>query len=147
MAFKFRLQSVLFFRSTLEEKAQLALAREQRLLEEQRQRLQRFRDARQEIMAELEQRKQVAMAASLYAIYVDGLLGMEAAIERQLSAVAGQEQVVEASRQELARRMQDRKVIERLKEKDLQLFIAETMKREQKQSDEQAILRYGKGRF
>lgn len=147
MAFKFRLQSVLFFRSTLEEKAQLALARAQHLLEEQSQRLQRLRDERQEMMAELERRKQGAMAATLYAIYVEGLVGMEGEIVRQVGTVEGQEQVVETCRQELARRMQDRKVMERLKEKDFQLFIAETLKREQKQSDEQAILRYGKGRL
>lgn len=147
MAFKFRLQSVLFFRTTLEEKAQLALAREQRLLEDHRQRLQRLTDERQAMMADLEQRKQGAMVASLYAIYVEGLLVMEQEIVGLVGTVAGQVEVVEACRQELARRMQDRKVMDRLKEKDFQLFIAETLKREQKQSDEQAILRYGKGRL
>ncbi|OIP45923.1 MAG: flagellar export protein FliJ [Deltaproteobacteria bacterium CG_4_10_14_3_um_filter_60_8] len=147
MAFKFRLQSVLFFRTSLEEKAQLALSREQRLLEDYRQRLQRLQDERQAMMADLEQRKQGAMAASLYALYVEGLLGMEREIAGQADTVAGQGRVVEDCRQELARRMQDRKVMDRLKEKDYRLFIAETLKREQKQSDEQAILRYGKGRM
>lgn len=147
MAFKFRLQSVLFFRASLEDKAQLALSREQRLLDEHRQRLQRLTDERQEMMADLEQRKQGDMTASLYGLYVEGLLVKEREIAAQIGTVAGQVRVVEGCRQELARRMQDRKVMERLKEKDYKLFLAETLKREQKQSDEQAILRYGKGRM
>lgn len=147
MAFKFRLQSVLFFRTSLEEKAQLALSRAQRLLEEHRQRLEQLTEERQTMMADLEQRKQGAMTASLYALYVEGLLVKEREMVDQADTVAGQERVVETSRQELARRMQDRKVMDRLKEKDYQLFVADTLQREQKQSDEQAILRYGKGRL
>lgn len=147
MAFKFRLQSVLFFRTSLEEKAQLALSRAQRLLEEHRQRHEQLSDERQAMMADLEQRKQGAMTASLYALYVEGLLAKEREMVAQTETVAGQERLVETCRQELARRMQDRKVMDRLKEKDYQLFVAATLQREQKQSDEQAILRYGKGRL
>ncbi len=147
MAFKFRLQSVLIFRTSLEEQAQFAMAREQRVLEEHHQRLGRLRDARQEMMADLEQRKQGAMTASLYGVYVEGLLVKEREIVSQIDAVEGQQRVVESCRQELARRMQDREVMERLKEKDHRLFVADALQREQKQSDEQAILRYGKGRL
>jgi flagellar protein FliJ len=145
MAFQFRLQSVLIFRTSLEEKAQLTLALEQRRQEEHRRRLVQLRDDRLAMMASFEERKREGMTAGLYTLYVEGLLVKEQEIVTQIGAMESQRQVVEACRQELARRMQDRKVIERLKEKDFQLFLAGVRQREQKQSDEQAILRYGKG--
>jgi flagellar FliJ protein len=144
MAFKFRLQPVLTFRSSIEEKAQLALAREQRLLEEHRRRLDLLQAERRAMMVEFEQRKKEAMTANLYSMYVDGLQAMEREIHLQAGTLASQRKIVESRRQELARCMQDRKVMERLKEKDHQAYIAETLRQEQKISDDQAVLRHGK---
>ena len=144
MAFQFRLESVQVYRSSLEEKAQLRLAREQRLLDNHSQHLEGLKVERQEMINGFEARKTQVISSALFAVYAEAIAAKERSVEEQQRVIASQRHVVEECRRELARRMQERKVIERIREKKYKEYIAETLKKEQTVSDEQAVIRHGR---
>ncbi len=144
MAFIFRLQSVLIYRESLEEKAQLALGKEQRLLEEALKLAEQFRQERLAMISSFEEKKKRAMSSALFVVFQEAILHKEGVILRQDVAIETQRQVVEDKRRELAGRIQDRKVLDHLKEKDHRAYIVEEQAKEQKASDEMAVLRYGR---
>ncbi len=144
MAFQFRLQSVLTYRESLEEKAQLALGKEQRLLEDAMKLAQQLRQERLEMIVAFEERKKKAMASPLFGIFQESILHKEGEILQQDVAVETQRMVVEEKRKELATKIQDRKVLDILKEKDHRAYIVEEQAKEQKAGDEQAVLRYSR---
>jgi len=83
------------------------------------------------------------VTAAMFTMCVQAIGTKEVQITEQLRAVESQRLVVEECRQALAVRMQERKVIEKIREKKYRDYLVETAKAEQKISDEQAVLRYG----
>lgn len=144
MAYRFRLETLLTFRRNLEEQAQLQLARELRALAERQARLVDLRDSREQMIDEFEERKQQSLRASLFSFYMEAIRRKEREIEALLAAIAQQGQVVEEARQQLQERVKSRKVIEKAREKDYQKYLQDFLHEEQKESDEQAILRSGR---
>ena len=144
MAYRFRLETLLTFRRNLEEQAQLQLARELQVLAERQARLVDLRDSRERMIDEFEERKQQSLRAALFSFYMEAIRGKEREIEALLAAIAAQEQVVAAARLQLQERVKSRKVIEKAREKDYQRFLHDFRRAEQKESDEQAILRSGR---
>ncbi|OGR00136.1 MAG: hypothetical protein A2505_00390 [Deltaproteobacteria bacterium RIFOXYD12_FULL_55_16] len=144
MAYHFKLETVLGLRRNLEELTQQKLARVLTLLEEQRLRLAALQQERQGLIAEFEEKKQRQMLAPLFAFYVEGIFRKEQEIEAGRALVEiGQGAVVQA-RQELTGKMQDRKVMEKARERDYQKFLLAELKKEQKEADEQMVLRFGR---
>lgn len=144
MAYRFRLETVLTYRQNLEELAQQKLATEQIMLKKHLQRLEELRAERQEMIDDFEERKKKSLAAALFSFLMEGINAKEREIQVQRTTVETQRRVVETAREKLKDRIKDRKVIERARERDYQKYMKEFLRKEQNESDEQAVLRYGR---
>ncbi|MBI5559363.1 MAG: flagellar export protein FliJ [Deltaproteobacteria bacterium] len=145
MAFHFRLESVLTVRKNIEEQVQLKLAREQMVLSNHQARLAALQGQRSELSAAMEQRKKKTMAGRMFLYYMEAMRVQELQILMQQSTIAAQKKIVEKVRSELAEAMKKRKIMDVLREKELERYLLETRRKEQNESDEQALLRYGRG--
>lgn len=144
MAYRFRFETLLSVRKSREEEAQLAMAKEQRHLDGLRDTLEKLGERRQRVIDELERRKRGRMTAPLFSLYIDGIQQTDLLIARQKESIASQLQVLERARQKVIATMRDRKVIEKLREKDHAAWLREEIRRDLVASDEQAILVLGR---
>ncbi len=146
MAFHFQLEPVLTVRKNLEEQVQLKLAREQMVLNGHQLRLADLRGKRAAIDRALEDLKKQTLPARTFLLYLESMRIHELQIHLLTSAITAQQQIVDRVRTELAEAMKQRKIIEVLRENALQQYLAESRRKEQNESDEQALLRHGRGR-
>ncbi len=144
MAYHFRLETVLGLRRNLEELAQQKLARELTLLDEQKLRLATLRQQRQELIVEFEEEKHRQMLAPIFAFYVEGIFRKEQEVEAGQAQVEAQLGAVAQAREELTDRVQDKKVMEKARERDYQKFLLAGLKKEQNEADEMMVLRFGR---
>ena len=144
MAYHFKLETVLGLRRNLEELAQQKLARELTLLEEHTLRLAALRQQRLELIAEFEEEKNRQMLAPVFAFYMEGIFRKEQAIEAGRALVEAQQGAVSQARKELTGKVQDKKVMEKARERDYQKFLLAGLKKEQNEADEQMMLRFGR---
>lgn len=144
MAYKFRLETLLVYRRNLEEQAQLALAREIQVLVDHQSVLDDLRDTKARIAEDFERKKEKSMDASMFTYYMDSIRRKEREVDAQLLVIENQQAVVAKFRAKLGERVKDRKVIEKAREKDYQKYLQELLRKEQKEGDEQAILRAGR---
>lgn len=144
MAYKFRLEAVLRFRQNLEEVAQQKLARQLAELEARQGSLASLRQQREDMIAELEEEKRLPIAAPFFALRVEGIFRKEQEIETGLAQVDEAKAAVTLAREELAERMRDRKVMEKVRERDHQDFLQSRLKNELNEADEQVMLREAK---
>lgn len=144
MAYHFRLETVLGLRRNLEELAQQKLARELTLLEQQKLQLAALKQQRQELIAEFEEEKQQQMLAPIFAFYVEGIFRKEQEVEAGQAAVEAQLGVIVRAREELTCKVQDKKVMEKARERDYQKFLLAGLKKEQNEADEMMVLRFGR---
>lgn len=145
MAYRFRLEAVLNYRRNLEELAQQALVDAEGLLARHLARLTELEDELAQAIAAFEERKQRPMPAALYALHVQGIEQREREIAAQQQLIAAQQQAVSKARDELLTRVQDRKIMEKAREKDQAHYLHEQLRKEQNEMDEQMVLRF-KGR-
>lgn len=144
MAYHFKLETVLGLRRNLEELAQQKLARELTLLEEQKLRLAALKEQRQALIAQFEEQKHRQMQAPVFALYVEGIFRKEQEVEAGVAAVEAQQGAVVQAREELTSKVQDKKVMEKARERDYQKFLLAGLKKEQNEADEQMVLRFGR---
>lgn len=144
MAYHFKLETVLGLRRNLEELAQQKLARELTLLEERKARLVALRQQRQELIADFEEEKHRKMPAPVFALFVEGIFRKEQEIEAGQAQVEVQQGAVAQARVELTAKVQDKKVMEKARERDYQKFLLAGLKKEQNEADEQMVLRFGR---
>lgn len=141
--FTFRLEAVRTIRMNNEEQALMALGREQTLLQNHKQQLQDYIAERFTMVENLAQKKEEQVSGAFIRLYTDSILGKEHQISFARSAIVQQETVVQNARLELNERVKERKVIDVLYDRDYAEFLADERKREQDESDEMAVLRYG----
>ena len=140
MPFRYKMQKVLDYREQLEEEAKVRLATAQRRFQEARERL----DALQAELRGAQDRlcNEALMEAGerwLLEQYVKGLRGDAAAASLQARMLA---QMVEEARNLLAARAIDKKLLEKLKERQKHYHAREEQLKEQRFNDEIATLRY-----
>ncbi len=145
MPFRFRLESVLTVRKNIEEQVQLKLAREQMMLNNYQMHLQGVQADRLRFSADMEERKKKTMDGGKFLFFMESMRILELQMHILKNSIAGQEHAVEKVRNELVQAMKERKVIEVLREKDLLNYQREERLKEQNESDEQALLRHGRG--
>ncbi|MBU0965744.1 MAG: flagellar export protein FliJ [Proteobacteria bacterium] len=145
MAFQFRLESVLTVRKNIEEQVQLKLAREQMMLQKHLLRFAELQEKRRELCEAMEERKKKPISGSLFLYYMEAMRIQELQLRILQTTIASQQQIVEKVRSELTEAMKKRKIIEVLREKELQKYLQEARRKEQNESDEQALLRHGRG--
>ncbi|MBI4792923.1 MAG: flagellar export protein FliJ [Deltaproteobacteria bacterium] len=145
MAFHFSLESVLTVRKNIEEQMQLKLAREQMMLHNHQARLVDLQDKRHELSEAIEERKKKPMLGRMFLFYMEAMRIQELQLRILQTTIASQKNIVEKVRADLAQAMKQRKIIDVLREKELEKYLLEMRRREQKESDEQALLRHGRG--
>ena len=142
--FQFRLQAVETIRLNEEEQAQLKLGREQTILQNHLVHLQGLQDQRLEMIASLEEKEKKKVKGSLIQLYMESIRSKELLIKMLKNTIASQEQIVSQARQELAEAVKERKVVGVIRQRDYEKYMAEERKKEQNESDEMAVLRYGR---
>lgn len=140
MPFHFSMQKVLDYREQLEEEAKVRLAKAEQQRNELRSRLEIIRKD----LMEQEERLYTRPPSSagerwLLEHFVKGLKADMAATAVQLRAA---ESMVEESRRILAQRAMDRKILDKLKERQKQHYMHDERMKEQRFNDEIATLRY-----
>ena len=144
MPYHFKLDTLLNLRRNFEEQARLKLAGEQRTLDNHLSFLGGLRKERAAMIDEMEARKKKQMTGAMYSLYVEGIGTQEWRIQVQNNTVEAQKQVVAQTREELAEAMKQRKMIEKIREKDYLNYQREELRREQNENDEQAVLRHNR---
>lgn len=144
MIFRFRFETLLSLRRNLEELAQQKLAGALALLAEQQGKLEALRLQRRSLIAEFEEKKRQMLPVPLFSLYMEVLSAREREIGAGQLLVESQQQLVLEIRQELTGRVRERKVLEKAREKDLQRFVQEQLRKEQGEADEQMVLRFGR---
>ena len=146
--FRFRLQSVLEHRLRQEEVAQVELSQAKTAQLKEENALQALHAAEAAAIAELERQRFTGRldieALQLGLGYLDALKGQ---ILRQTHVVARAQQHAEAKRQELVARVQERKTLERLRERQLETFTREQNRLEAREADELVIMRHAHRQF
>jgi flagellar protein FliJ len=145
MPFHFKLEPVLTVRQNIEEQFQFRLAREQMILNGHKMRLVELETRRQEIIADFEELKKQPLTGARFGYFMDSIRIKEEQIRIQENTVSSQEQVVEAARRKLTKAMQQRKIVEVIREKQLQDYLFDLRKKEESENDEQVVLRHGRG--
>ena len=147
MAFKYKLETILKIRQRIEEQVQYKLAHEIFVLENHKIFLGELRDSRLELIMTIEEKKKKIVEASLYSFYSESLLSLDRQIGFQLNAVEAQEQIVDQVRSELEEKSQQRRIVERMKEKEYLDYAREMARKEHKELDELSVLRFGQGQM
>lgn len=141
--FTFRLEAVRTIRMNNEEQALMRLGREQTVLHNQKMQLADFIKARSEMVASLAAKEKENVSGAFIHLYTDAIRGKEQQISLLRADIVSQEEVVKKSLLELSEKIKERKIIDILYDRDYAAFLAEERKREQDESDEMAVLRYG----
>lgn len=144
MAFEFRLETLLTYRRNLEELAEQKLARELRILQGHKDHFARLKNTRVRMIEDFEARKLKAMTSAMFTFYAEAVRNKDREIIAQKTLIESQEQIIIQCRGELAEKVRGRKVIEKAREKDYKMYVAEIQRKELQDADEMAVLRYGR---
>ena len=144
MAYHYKLETLLTVRRSFEEQAQQKLAHELFVLENHTKYLAELEEQRLDLFAALEERKKETMSAAMFSFYVEAIHMKNRQIAFQHNAVLSQQEMIETVRRDLLAKVKARKVVERLKEKDFLAWKQEVIRKEQLDSDEQAVMRFGR---
>jgi flagellar FliJ protein len=144
MAFRFRYESLLSYRRHLKEKAEVDLGMARRRLQEARTSLKTDRGRLEGVGKSFESRMKNRMSAGEIKNHVDFLAHLKGRIKVQELNVDRLEGVARNKKEELLKKAKEYKVIEKLKEKDLQAWQQGQLQREQKRMSEVAVTRHGR---
>ncbi len=145
MSFRFRLESLLSLKINIEEQVQLQFAREQMVLNNHIVRLAGLENDRTELSGVFEEGKKKTMSGPKFLFYMESMRLMELRMHILKNTISDQENILEGLRHALAEAMRERKTIEVLRENELKKYLLQTRRKEQNESDEQALLRHGRG--
>ena len=144
MGFHFRYEALLSYRRHLKERAEVEFSRAQKQLQICREGLKEFNDKRDRVTALLESDLRKKVASYVMKNYSDYIKALGHKIAVQKLEVIQWEEVVRKKLEILLYKTKQHKVIERLKEKDLEKWKQNQNFLEQKTINEVAILRHGK---
>ncbi len=121
----------------------MTLGREQTVLQNQKNQLHHHHESLMVMRSSLQEKEQQNVSGGFIKLYTDSIWGREQQVALLMTAISSQEGVVHNARLELGERVKERKIIDVLYDRDYAAFQAEVLKREQDESDEMAVLRYG----
>lgn len=143
-AFKFRLQSFLNLKEKLEEQKKLDYGKAVQLLEIEKNKKRFLEEENKKTTSMLKQKMEALikpMELHSFNQYIDFILKE---IEKQTVIIKRAEKIAEEKRLTLVKAMQERKMMEKLKDKDLVAFMEETLRAEQKLVDEITSFQYAR---
>jgi flagellar FliJ protein len=136
--YRFNLEPLLNHRRYLEEVLQKELADLKIRLEAEKDKLWALRQKKRKTVLQLEEKQTDGRSASEIKLYVDFLEQLLKKVEAQRKKVLEAERLFSLKRQDLVTAMKKRKILERLKEKGLQAYEQEQLKKERNFMDEVA---------
>lgn len=142
MGYNFKLQKVLDVKKVREELIEVKLAELEKLAERQRRELIIMEEARKEYMAQRTREREQGERLVEEAFFEKMLDNLERKIEELKSYLRELERQIAQTKEELVCASLERKVMEKLREKDYQEFSLNVQKSNQKLLDEVAIQMY-----
>lgn len=132
--FRFSLETVLKVRGLREEQAKLEVALAQKELERTRQALAQTQDLRQSLLGDLEpgEKEWTPQDFRIFRSYLDHL---KTTVEGLKQRIQEQEADIQNKKEVLKQRYQERRLLERLREKQYALFRREMMKVMEKETE------------
>ncbi|MBW1702549.1 MAG: flagellar export protein FliJ [Deltaproteobacteria bacterium] len=128
--YKFNLEPVLNQRKFVEENLQKELAVLKKLLAGEKKMLATFKSEENEVLGELQQRKEESITISDILLYVSFIEQLSRDIEKQEERVLDAEKRFDQKREDVIEAMKKRKILEKLKEKRLKLYQQKVIKNE-----------------
>jgi flagellar protein FliJ len=136
--YQFNLEPLLNHRRYLEELLQKELADLKIRLDAEKDRLWILRQKKRKTVLQLQERQTDGRAASEIKLYIDFVEHLSKEVEAQRQKVQEAERLFSLKRQDLVAAMKKRKILDRLKEKGLQAYEQEQLKKERNLMDEVA---------
>ncbi|MFB3925576.1 MAG: flagellar export protein FliJ [Syntrophales bacterium] len=140
--FLFKLQSVLDYRKTLEEKCLVEYSDSLKYLEKEKNILETLKRRKEVLMNQFLKMQEGDLNSSEIASYVSFIRHMTDKERGQQAAVRKAEEVVEKKRVELLEAVKKRKVMENLKERKKEEYRSEVEAKERKEMDEFGITKF-----
>jgi flagellar FliJ protein len=140
--YKFSLKTVLNHRRFIEEKLQKELGQLKEILFKERKILSDVRRTREQLSKELQDKQRQIITISetlLHVRFIEQLLRRE---DQQEEKILIAEKEVEQKREDLIEAMKNRKALEKLKEKGLQTYKHNRMRKEREFMNEMAAVRF-----
>jgi flagellar FliJ protein len=142
--FHFRLETILTQRRHVEESSQKELAEARQELAGAQAALRMVKDTRRQCMQDMHRMQQDRFRVDDMLLYYPYLERLKQDIELHLKRVAAAERKMAQKRQALLEAMKKRKILDKLKEKQLQAHIKTEAGREQRFSDESAAQQHSR---
>jgi flagellar FliJ protein len=136
--YRFNLEPLLNHRRYLEEVLQKELADLKIRLETEKNKLWALRQKRRKTVLQLQENQTDGRPASEIKLYIDFVEQLLKEMKAQRQKILEAERLFNLKRQELVAAMKDRKILDRLKEKGLQAYEQEQLKKERNLMDEVA---------
>lgn len=144
MAYTFRLETLLRLRHRQMEAVQFELARLFKDYRAAKHIITTLSEARMHASDKMKDRLAGGMAAGQYQLEMDYLGALTNEIERYAKILMGLEQRIQKTKDILAMRHREKRLVERLKEKDFDAYMLQEQRDEQKKADELAAVRYAR---
>jgi len=141
--FDFTLQPVLEHRKKLEDEKQQVVAERKRAVDAAEAELARLNDEFRETSKQLREQHRALDAESLRLHYAH-VQFLDRVITAQIRVVADRRVALDRARTDLLAASKDRKVVEKLKERRREAFVAEQLRIEQNELDDGNARRYGR---
>ena len=142
--YRFKLEALLNHRRYQEEVCQKELAKAQRVLSDEREKLERKKIVKQESLEKLQTKKKENPTVSDIMLHMNYLTQLSKDIEDQAMLVHKTAQLVDQKRHELVSIMQKHKTLKNLKYKEQQAYQQKLMQDERKFMDELAAIRHAR---
>lgn len=140
--YRFKLEALLNHRRYQEEICQKELAKAQRVLSDEREKLDRKKNEKHESLEKLQTKKKENPTVSDIMLHMNYLTQLSKDIEDQALRVQNSTKLVDQKRHELISIMKKRKTLKKIKYKDWQTYQQKLMQDERKLMDEVASTRH-----
>ncbi len=142
--FRFKMQSVLDYRSNIEEKVLGEYSDLKRRHADEKEILKQLVGRRREAVTELRATENKVMSALEIAERISYIESIRVQEEQQKTVIREVKALVEHKRRELMEAVKNKKVMEKLKERHAEEYRKEMSELEQKNSDEMSVLKFGR---
>lgn len=142
--FVYKMQNILELKYKLEEQAKSEYSQAMSELREEEKKLDTLNVRKNEYQAGLKEARSGKLILGEIRRYEQSIYTMEIMIENQVETIEHCKQLVEHRREKLNEVMMERKMHEKMKEKQFELFLAELNEAEKKEIDELVSFQYNK---
>ncbi|MCP4628785.1 MAG: flagellar export protein FliJ [bacterium] len=142
--YRFKLEALLNHRRHQEEIRQKELAQTERQLADERGKLNRLKEDKQENTQKLQAKQKIPINVSVIILSVNYIRQLAKNIEKQAECVRVTTRKVNQKRTELVMMVKKRKTLEKLKEKEQLVYQQKMLQNERKLMDEVAAIRHAR---